>query len=205
VAQPLLGLLGDNAEFFIARRSGGVEVVGFAFLVRSVDLVPTLAAALDVRIPWPITGRTFLRSDYVPDPQVVVYPQGEGPPPPVRMSLEQYERAAAATLAAKQRLFGHGIYAAGPDPDLDGRPAPARAAASALRATIDQSKRLASVDTRSSFVPSNITGRLTGQTRAGLPLAVRAQRPHRRDRLERPAQGRARRGHHVHDPAAAPA
>jgi hypothetical protein len=141
--------------------------------VRSVDLLPTLADALDVRIPWPISGRSFLRSDYVPDPQVVVYPQGEGPPPPVRMSLEQYERDAAATLAAKQRLFGHGIYAIGPDPDLVGQPAPAAAAGSALRATIDQSKRLANVDTRSSFLPSNITGRLTGAgSRPGLPLAV---------------------------------
>jgi hypothetical protein len=141
--------------------------------VRTIDLLPTIADALDVRVPWPISGRSFLRSDYVPDGQVVVFPQGEGPPPPVRMSLAEYERDASATLAAKQRLFGHGIYAIGPHPELVGREAPAAAATSSLRATIDQPQRLASVDTRSSFVPSNITGRLTGAgARAGLPLAV---------------------------------
>jgi hypothetical protein len=141
--------------------------------VRSVDLLPTLADALDVRIPWPIDGRSFLRSDYVEDPQVVVFPQGDGPPPPVRMSLEQYERDAAATLAAKRRLFGHGIYAVGPEPELVGRLAPVAPATSALRAQIDQPGRLANVDTRSTFVPSQITGRLTGAgARAGLPVAV---------------------------------
>jgi hypothetical protein len=140
--------------------------------VRTIDLVPTLADALDVQIPWPISGRSFLRSDYVPDPQVVVFPQGEDPAP-IRKSLAEYQSEAAATLAAKQRLFGHGIYAIGPNPELVGRPGPATAPASALRATIDQPQRLASIDTQSSFVPSNITGRLTGAgARAGLPLAV---------------------------------
>src|SRR5215217_7349948 len=33
VAQPLLGLLGDNAEFFVSRRSSSVEVVAFALVV----------------------------------------------------------------------------------------------------------------------------------------------------------------------------
>jgi hypothetical protein len=141
--------------------------------VRTIDLLPTIADALDIRIPWPIAGRSFLRSDYIHDPQVVVFPQGDGPPPPVRMSLDDYERAAAATLAAKQRLFGHGIYAIGPQPTLVGRPAPVAAPESPLRATIDQPQRLASVDTSSSFVPTNITGQLTGAgARPGLPLAV---------------------------------
>jgi hypothetical protein len=143
--------------------------------VRTIDLLPTIADALEVRLPWPISGRSFLRSDYVPDRQVVVFPQGEGPPPPVRMSLAEYERDVSATLAAKQRLFGHGIYAIGPQPELVGREAPAAAAAAAssLRATIDQPQRLTSVDTRSAFVPSNITGRLTGAgARTGLPLAI---------------------------------
>ena len=141
--------------------------------VRTIDLLPTIADALDIRIPWPIAGRSFLRSDYIPDPQVVVFPQGDGPPPPVRMSLDDYERAAAANLAAKQQLFGHGIYAIGPQPTLVGRPAPVAAPGSPLRATIDQPQRLASVDMSSSFVPTNITGRLTGAgARPGLPLAV---------------------------------
>ena len=42
-----------------------------------------------------------------------------------------------------------------------------------MNATIDRRERLATVDTRSSFVPSNITGRLTGPgARPGLPVAV---------------------------------
>jgi Sulfatase len=142
--------------------------------VRTVDLLPTIADALDIHIPWPVDGRSFLRSDYSPDPEVVVFPQGDGPPPPVRMALDAYEHARAATLAAKQRLFGNGVYAIGPQPALVGRPAPAPAATRLpMRATIDQPQRLANVDTQSSFVPSNITGRLTGAAaRPGLPLAV---------------------------------
>jgi hypothetical protein len=89
------------------------------------------------------------------------------------MSLEQYERDAAATLAAKWRLFGHGIYAIGPNPELVGRIAPVAPPTSALRAHIDQPGRLANVDTRSTFVPSQITGRLTGTgARPRLPVAV---------------------------------
>jgi hypothetical protein len=89
------------------------------------------------------------------------------------VSRREYERAASTTLAAKQRLFGHGIYAIGPQPRLVGRPKPAASAAAALRATIDEPQRLATVHTGSAFVPSNITGRLTGSgARAGLPLAV---------------------------------
>jgi hypothetical protein len=141
--------------------------------VRTIDVLPTIADALDVRIPWPVSGRSFLRSDYVADAHVVVFPRGAGQPPPVRMSLAEYERSTAATLAAKQRLFGDGIYAIGPQPGLRGQRAPAAPAASPLRATIDHPERLASVDTGSSFVPSIITGRLTGAgARAGLPLAV---------------------------------
>ncbi len=141
--------------------------------VRTIDLLPTIADALHIDLPWRVDGRSFLRSDYRPDPQVVVFPRGAGHPPPVRMSMAEYERRTSATLAAKQRLFGRGIYAIGSQPGLVGRQAPAAAATSPLRATIDQPRRLASVDARSSLVPSNITGRLTGAgARAGLPLAV---------------------------------
>jgi hypothetical protein len=141
--------------------------------VRTIDVLPTIADALEIRIPWQISGHSFLRSDYVPDTQVAVFPRGPGNPPPVRMSLAEYERRTAATLTAKQRLFGDGIYAIGPQPGLVGHQAPTASPASTLRATIDQPKRLASVDTRSSFVPSNITGQLTGAgARTGLPLAI---------------------------------
>jgi hypothetical protein len=45
VAQPLLGVLGGNAEFFASRRAGGGEVVAFALLV--VLGPPMLAVGLD--------------------------------------------------------------------------------------------------------------------------------------------------------------
>jgi len=47
VAQPLLGLLGDNAEFFVSRRSSGFEVVVFALLV---GFVPPLALVAVVEL-----------------------------------------------------------------------------------------------------------------------------------------------------------
>jgi hypothetical protein len=157
--------------------------------VRTIDVLPTIADGLDVRIPWSISGRSFLRPDYLPDTQVLVFPRAAGHPPPVEMSLLEYERRTAATLAAKQRLFGHGIYAIGPRPALVGRQTPATAPASPLRATIDHSQRLASVDTRSSFAvehhrPAHRHGRARRAT-----ARRRDRRARRRDRLERAARG----------------
>src|SRR3954451_6198608 len=45
VAQPLLAVLGGNAEFFASRRAGGAEVVAFAVLV--VLVPPWLAVGAD--------------------------------------------------------------------------------------------------------------------------------------------------------------
>src|SRR5215210_3566627 len=42
VAQPLLGLLGDNADFFISRGADGAVVVAFALLLA---LVPPMVVA----------------------------------------------------------------------------------------------------------------------------------------------------------------
>jgi Sulfatase len=141
--------------------------------VRTIDLLPTIADVLDVNIPWKIAGRSFLARSYVPDPQVTLFPQGNNHPPPVVLSMAEYGRQTAATLAAKLRIFGNGMYTNGPDPQLHGRRAPGTAPDSGLRATIDHPERLTHVDTGSTFLPSNITGRLTGaNARASLPLAV---------------------------------
>jgi hypothetical protein len=54
VAQPLLGLLGDNAEFFVSRRSGGSEVVVFALVVA---FVPPLVVAGLVELAGRVDAR----------------------------------------------------------------------------------------------------------------------------------------------------
>jgi hypothetical protein len=54
VAQPLLGLLGDNTGFFVSRRAGGTEVVVFALLVA---LVPPLVVAALVELAGRVNTR----------------------------------------------------------------------------------------------------------------------------------------------------
>ena len=55
VAQPLLGLLGDNGEFFVSRRASGADVAVFALLVA---LVPPLVVAGLVEV----VGRVNVRA-----------------------------------------------------------------------------------------------------------------------------------------------
>jgi hypothetical protein len=143
--------------------------------VRTVDVVPTIIDALGIRSPWPMAGRSFLRSGYRPAPDVTVDGHRDGHESKVTLSLAEYRRRAAADLAAKERVFGGGLYAIGPHPELLGRRVAPRAArpAAGLRARLIAPARLDSVDTRAAVLPAGVTGRLTGaRAGPGLPLAL---------------------------------
>jgi hypothetical protein len=143
--------------------------------VRTIDVVPTILDALRIRSPWPMAGRSILRPDYRPAPDVTVDGHRNGHESKVTITLAEYRRRAAAELAAKERIFGKDVYADGPRSDLLGRRVGAGATrpAPGVRADLIAPGRLADVDTRAAVIPAGVTGRLDGSRAApGLPLAL---------------------------------
>jgi len=124
--------------------------------LQTIDVLPTIADLLGVRIPWKVDGRSAL-----------------APPKPRRREIiakkfkhtylvdtPSYESAKRAALARKVRLFGGDIYAFGPRPDLIGRSVPVGG-------------REVAVDLASGFVPGHVAGTIgDGQRGGGRIVAV---------------------------------
>jgi hypothetical protein len=140
--------------------------------VSTFDIVPTIADAAGVKIPWKLDGQSVL-SHGDPNPVAVYREQGmKGRV--FRTSLADYDAARKRALARKTRLFSHGLYGIGPDPELIGRPV------SQLGSELEQanatlnselSKALQNVDPNGGFVPANLAGRISG-VGSGTPLAL---------------------------------
>jgi hypothetical protein len=140
--------------------------------VSTFDIVPTIAAAAGVKMPWKVEGRSVLEHG---DPRpVAVYREQLKKGDVFKTSLAGYERARRAALERKTALFSHGLYGIGPDPDLIGKPVDTLAGTLVpARATLNPelAKALEAVDTKSSFLPANLAGRISGVPR-GTPLAL---------------------------------
>jgi Sulfatase len=135
--------------------------------LRTVDVLPTVADILGVRIPWRIDGRSA-RASTIPaqrERRIIakkyrhVYP----------VDTPSYQRERRAALARKLSLFGDDIYAFGPRPDLLGRrltelsPLPA----TGERALVARPERYRDVDPDSGFMPVRIVGRIEPGRRGG--------------------------------------
>jgi Sulfatase len=89
--------------------------------VETIDVLPTIADALDVRVPWEIDGRSALapaqprRRTIVSKKFRHVYP----------VDTPGFTAAKRAALRRKLELFGAGLDRFGPRPDLLGQPVPA--------------------------------------------------------------------------------
>jgi hypothetical protein len=148
--------------------------------VETIDVLPTIADALGIEVPWRIDGRSALQ-----DPQrgtVRVERQrketGDEVAVPFATALAQQEEA----VARKAALFGTGdwasLFAAGEHGDLVGRPLSTfgTIGSAADRATIDDRvtrELLAGRDLGVALVPSPLQGSVTGSgARTGRTLAV---------------------------------
>jgi hypothetical protein len=142
--------------------------------VRTIDVLPTIADLLGVRMPWPVDGRSAVGAAGVRP--IALSGAGAGrlafAPAWIRARRE-------AALRRQVALFGHGegrpgIYGLGPHPELLGRRvAGLRVRRSATHADIDQAPVLARVDRRTGFLPTHITGDLSGPAgRSTVDLAV---------------------------------
>jgi hypothetical protein len=140
--------------------------------VRTFDIVPTVADAAGLEMPWKVDGHSVL--EHGDSSPVAVYREQGMKGRVFRTSLANYERARRAALRRKSQLFSHGLYGIGPRPDLIGKPVDSLAGTLVpAQATLNSelSEALETVDTKSSFIPANLAGRISGLPR-GIPLAL---------------------------------
>ncbi|HEX4734365.1 MAG TPA: sulfatase-like hydrolase/transferase [Thermoleophilaceae bacterium] len=140
--------------------------------VRTFDIVPTIADATGLKMPWKVAGRSVLRHG---DPAPVAVYREQGMKGRVfRTSLADYDAARKQALQRKTSLFSHGLYGVGPHPELIGKAvstlggelAPAQASLNP-----ELANALQNVDPNGAFVPANLAGQVTG-IGPGTPLAL---------------------------------
>jgi len=146
--------------------------------VRTVDILPTLAHALNLRLPWRTQGRSALgpAARGIPSSTLMIQRSGRR----FRLSAGSLRRRARAALRMKLRLFGSGdaspgIYGIGPHRELLGTSLSTWPTTSARHTGVRLNGRraLARVRLRSGLVPALITGRIGRGARSGSrPLAI---------------------------------
>ena len=136
--------------------------------VQSIDILPTIADTLGVRVPWKVDGEplfgprrreryTFVGDDgrFTGDPEALAARRDEA-------------------LQRQVRLFDSGLYRIGPNAELVGRRVEDLdvSASGTASADLDQAEELRAVDLRSGYVPVRLTGVISGEGTAGRDLAV---------------------------------
>jgi hypothetical protein len=137
--------------------------------VRTVDILPTIAHVLRIRIPWRVQGHSAFGPAARRIPSAVRLVERSGSR--VVLSFAAFRRRAAKSLRRKLRLFGSGnrrpgLYGIGPYPGLHSRLLSGLRVSrrgTGLRAEIHGRAALQSVRPQSGFVPTQITGRLLGR------------------------------------------
>ncbi|MBN1527494.1 MAG: sulfatase-like hydrolase/transferase [Thermoleophilaceae bacterium] len=155
-------------------------------LVRTLDVLPTIAGLVGARIPWPHEGRsaysvatrrrTVVRIPRRDFSRVISVSHAELAS---RRAAIRQERARLLGTGAESRLFLGDPWAAayriGPHPELIGRAAPARAPRAEVRAALANAHLLRSVPARGGILPTRVTGELRGGSEGELrDLAVAA-------------------------------
>lgn len=137
---------------------------------RSIDLVPTIADLLDVRVPWRADGRSAFGPAARARRVVRMYKRPlDGT---VSIGARAFERARAAAVRRNNSLFGHGddqpgLYGLGPHRELLGRATAEMTVRSGggLSAALTQTSELRSVKLGGPFIPSLVTGYVRGGSR----------------------------------------
>jgi sulfatase-like protein len=143
-------------------------------LARTIDIVPTIAHVLGVRMPWHVDGRSLVGRRLASDGTVAVR-LGDGHAVTGRLSDLVTRRKRA--LAAQVSTFGvtpDSVYRIGPDADLVGKPV-AQLPVEPNHGTGFELKGrglLKVVDLHTDLVPTWIEGRLTGRHTGQKELAI---------------------------------
>jgi Sulfatase len=131
--------------------------------VRTIDVLPTMADLLSIRIPWRTDGESAVRAGEGDHPQVVVHKSAsEAVTAAFEEALDQRERS----LERQVELFGDrarppGLYALGPNPELVGRDVDELVTERSGDATFDLYGST-SYDPDAPVVPTRVAGKLEG-------------------------------------------
>jgi Sulfatase len=144
-------------------------------LVRTTDILPTLADVLGVRFPWPVDGRSgFLPRSAGPVQAVPSREPGEN----FLVTPRELERKLAEALKRQVGLFGWGhahpgLYRIGPHPELLGRPVTDLPvlARSGLTSELADPELFHAMSFPSGVSPAHIVGTLEG-TAAGRDVVL---------------------------------
>jgi hypothetical protein len=141
--------------------------------VQTIDVLPTLAGTLGVRLPWETDGVDALSTPVRRAKLTVINADGERLTIATRELLDRRR----AVLRRQVRLFGEGsvekIFAAGPHRELLGTRAPAAPAEPAVVRFDQGAGELASHDPDSGLVPARVVGHLTERPgNVPIPLAI---------------------------------
>lgn len=164
------------------KRPGQRDGTAVDYHVQTVDILPTMADILGIRIPWQVDGRSALTDPRRTDVRMAhIYRLSDHHPPETTPYAPLLERKEAA-IARKIQLVGAGdwrsLYVSAAYRPLLGRPVATLSVtgSSADRAAItDEATRtlLERYDPALPFVPSPLPGSISGDgARVGRPLAV---------------------------------
>jgi hypothetical protein len=141
--------------------------------LRTIDVLPTIADLIDVRIPWPVDGRSALSSTVAAQRRRQIIAKKFRHTYPV--DSPSFARDRRVALERKQKLFGDGLYVFGPRPDLLGRrlAGVGRLPRGPGHARIDRAESYRSVNPATGFVPTHVVGTISGRRRdGGRPVAL---------------------------------
>jgi sulfatase-like protein len=141
--------------------------------VRTVDVLPTIAKAARVRLPWPVDGVPADEREPDPNARIAV---GRGGAGVQAASLRAVQAARRRQDAHERRVLRDGVWGIGSRPDLLGRRVRGTAARPAAgrpgaAATLDHPEDYRSVDAGARVLPLLLSGRVRGLPRDA-PLAV---------------------------------
>ena len=126
--------------------------------METIDVLPTIADVLGVKLPYRADGVSLRRPHSVPSVAVYRREGGVVPAPAAEVG-----RLRNATVARQARLFGAGswshVYGIGPNRDLIGSRVPRSTPVSRESVSIDGGALLRNVDPTSQLSPGHITGR----------------------------------------------
>lgn len=143
-------------------------------LAPSIDILPTIAHVLHVPIPWHIDGQSLIGRKLPPDgPVSVAREKGF-----ITRPLSELRARRRHTLTQQLSTFGSGtfdrLFRLGPHPALVGRKVSSLSVRPSPKATvqIDGRSYYAAVDPTTDFVPTHVSGSVTGTHGAQLDLAI---------------------------------
>ena len=141
---------------------------------RTIDILPTIADAIGVRLPWKVDGRS-LRAAPVTGRRVMVFKRAGGV---VQADADDVRAGVLATARRNAALFGVGVEPdgpIGPHRELVGRAVGTLGSTSARGAHVrlDGDTLFADVRKESEFVPARVTGEVGGGSLApGSAVAI---------------------------------